>query len=488
MLLVNNQHKVPWVEIKLSTNPEHIFITDPFPTLAGVADRLGIILDAVPSYQKPTVPQCSIFECDNSRPEEVLLYTRDYWNREVLPSIERKVHPEYLANSGIPHTPESVMNVLEGGELKGDEPDLVFIVYTIEDCTSCTLALEPLSRLKTLARSQRTRLYFMDCENHEDFCRYQEVDGYPSLLIYTFNPSVDGCPAPESRVTTTAYHGVYQYQGLEEWFKVVSSQGVHYGAPHSFHSTCNVHVVVRTVPDLTTIDRIGTECLVSVCKQLPYAECFITGDGGFVKSIELIRRDGVNGTIYRDGVDLQTTFSDSPDLHVLHGGGEHVIEPAKCHVTPLKCVEMIRNFITSHSRTVVTELTPVLFHSPVSYGSLFGDLPILVAMVPHDVIMTSQNDHLFVRSLHTIATAFYPNLATTFVDVDLYPMWISGMSPVGGEEWVYSFPRVFIFKLEDHRRAAFLRVTGDGITEKVLRGFVEGVLEGRIEMEMCNGI
>eukprot|EP00116_Pleurobrachia_bachei_P007140 sb/3467402/ len=125
MLLVHSQHKVPWVEIKLSTNPEPIFITDPFPTLAGVAERLGIILEAEPSYQKHTVLQCSMYDCGNSRPEEVLLYTGDYWNRGVLPSIEMKVHPEYLADTGIPHTPESVMKVLEGGKLKGDEPDLV---------------------------------------------------------------------------------------------------------------------------------------------------------------------------------------------------------------------------------------------------------------------------------------------------------------------------------------------------------------------------
>ena len=207
----------------------------------------------------------------------------------------------------------------------------------------------------------------------------------------------------------------------------------------------------------------------------------------YVNSVELKRRDGVTAMIYEDSVPLDTTFTRTQILHQYHG--EHHYNNPDCSDNPADCVELLQTFIIEHSRIPLTELSPIVFHSPTSYQPVFGNLPVLVALVEQDHIISKSK---FMEILQQVSMRYYKNVATSFVDVDRYSTWVHGMSPTSEtlfseDSWMFKYPRVLIFQLSDHKEAAFLRVVGEELTEEHIVKFIDDYLVSE-NMEPCNGI
>ena len=97
-----------------------------------------------------------------------------------------------------------------------------------------------------------------------------------------------------------------------------------------------------------------------------------------------------------------------------------------------------------------------------------------------------------ITTLQEVAAKYYNKLAVAYVNISLYPMWTYGMTPIAEDtgnpdSWVNKFPRVLIFRLENHHKAAFLRLSGEELDLKDVKVFVEEYIKyGR--MEDCNGI
>ena len=369
----------------------------------------------------------------------------------------------------------------------------VFVIYLLhpEDCSSCRNALPELKKLREEMWLRRSKFYHINCDQQRDVCSKQNVTGFPTFLAYKIpnQPKTAACPKKENALSVVIYHGAYQASSLIKWYNDVNDMSIHYGQPHNFHEGCNVHIVITASSE--TSDGLLIDCMVAVCKELSFSECFILQDGEddiYIKSVELIRRDGVTSVVYEDNVPLQTSFTKAQLLHRYHG--EHHYHYPHCADSPASCIELLQTFITDHSRVPVTELSPIVFHSPASYKPLFSNLPILVALLEHDSIISKSS--FLSEVLQEVSVKYYKNVATSFVDVDLYPTWVYGMSPksetsFSEDSWVFKYPRVLIFQLDDHKNAAFLRVVGQDLTKDHIMKFVDNFLVSQ-EMESCYGI
>ena len=342
-------------------------------------------------------------------------------------------------------------------------------------------------------KEKNYKIYFINCAEHQKLCSIQNVTGFPTLLAYKNLQHIrsDGCLSTSSLSQTIGFHGSYQIQNMIEWYQDISDLGIHYGEPHSFHDGCNIHIIIET--DKISKDSLSIQCIEAICMSLAYSECFILQEkadtGNFIKSIELIRRDGVSSNIYNDGESLEISFSRSLELHQYHTYDDHQYNLPDCKDKPSTCIQLIATFIKEHSRIPVTELSPIMFHSPTTYQYLFGNLPVLAALVNHNTIISQSGIMLMVQE---VAKLFYSVIATSFVDVDRYPFWALGMSPKFNfldppMDWVHSYPRVLIFQLHEHKQAAFLNVTGKDLHKEHLIKFIENYLINE-EMEPCNGI
>jgi hypothetical protein len=359
-----------------------------------------------------------------------------------------------------------------------------------DDCSSCKNALPELKLLKEKMKTERSRFHYVNCDQQRDFCSKQKVTGFPTFLAYKMphQPNAASCPKKDNEISVVNYHGVYKASDLIQWYEDVNDMGIHYGQPHDFHDGCYVHVTI-TASDRGT-DGLLIDCMVAMCKALAFSECFILQNDNndiFVKSVELKRKDGVTSVIYEDNVPLSTSFTRTQELHRYHG--EHNYDHPDCADKPADCTDVLRTFIADHSRVPLTPLCPIVFHSPASYQPLFGNLPVLVALVDHDTAISKSR---FMEILEGISVKYYKNVVTSFVDVDRYPTWVHGMSPssttsFSDDSWVFKYPRVLIFRLSDHKEAMFLRVVGKMLTEEKIVKFIDKFLR-KPNMEPCNGI
>ena len=369
----------------------------------------------------------------------------------------------------------------------------MFVIYTLhpDDCGSCRNALPELKQLREKMRTDRSKFYHVNCDKQHAVCSKQKVTGFPTFLAYKipYQPKVAACPKNNNELSIVIYHGAYQASSLIGWYQDVNDMGVHFGQPHDFHEGCNVHITIAT--SKTSYDGLLIECMVAMCKELPFSECFILQENDneaiYVNSVELKRRDGVTAMIYEDSVPLDTSFTRTQILHQYHG--EHHYNNPDCSDNPAECVELLQTFIIEHSRIPLTELSPIVFHSPTSYQPVFGNLPVLVALVEHDHIFSKSK---FMEILQQVSMRYYKNVATSFVDVDRYSTWVHGMSPTSEtlfseDSWMFKYPRVLIFQLSDHKEAAFLRVVGEELTEEHIVKFIDDYLVSE-NMEPCNGI
>lgn len=344
-------------------------------------------------------------------------------------------------------------------------------------------------------KEKSSKIYFVNCNEREQVCSRQNVTGFPTLLAYKNIKyrETDDCLIDNASIQVIGFHGSYQAQNMIEWYQDISDLGIHYGKPHNFHTGCNVHIIVKAAQK--SVDNLPLSCMENVCKLLAYSECFILQENVdtdiYIESVELVRRDGIYSFIYNDGESLDQSFSRTQLLHTYHSYEDHKYKNPVCKKEPSNCISMIATFIKEHSRIPITELNPILFHSPTTYWPLFGKLPILAALVNHDTIIS---DSGIMQILKEVAVLYYQVLATSFVDVDRYPFWAHGMSPKvkidpssQDMEWTHSYPRVLIFQLHEHKQAAFLKITGDDLTKSELVTFIGNYLKNE-EVEPCNGI
>ena len=368
----------------------------------------------------------------------------------------------------------------------------MFIIYTLDpdDCSSCKNALPELKQLKENMRKDGSKFYYVNCEVQRSLCAKENVTGFPTLFAYKVPHQTDkaACPSREPQLSVIIYHGAYLAHSLIEWYNDVNDMSIHKGEPHAFHEGCNVHIKITASEQSS--DGLHLDCLIAVCKELAFSECFIMQESDaelYIKSIELSRRDGVTSVIYEDGVPLETSFTRTKQLHRYDGDHDY-IHP-NCVENPAGCIDLLQTFIMDHSRVPVTELTPIIFHSPSSYKPMFGNLPVLVALLEHDTIITNSR---FMKVLESVGVRFYKEVATSFVDVDRYPAWVHGMSPKSDkpfpeDSWVFKYPRVLLFHLNDHKSSAFLKIAGEDLTEEEVVKFVHKFLDDK-KMEPCNGI
>ena len=258
------------------------------------------------------------------------------------------------------------------------------VLFTLtRDCSSCRNIVPHVRSLKVNTLKRKNPFYFVDCEKEQELCTKQNVSGYPSIISYfTYNTKEAekcGISLPSFRVIP--YHGHINTDKLMEWFDDISDQGIHYGSPHSFHDRCNIHLLVESEDG--SVGQLLTACIKLMCQQLSYIECFIsTFQSKYVSSLQLIRKDGISSEIYNKNKSLSQTFTGDPGLHLFHEIEE--VEDVSCEEEPSDCVRMLSEFIQSHSRLLLTELTPFLFHTPLSYNALFSNLPILVVLTDDD--------------------------------------------------------------------------------------------------------
>lgn len=368
----------------------------------------------------------------------------------------------------------------------------MFVIYTLDpkECASCNNALPHLKTLKSRMLEDKTSLYFVDCDKHQAVCKSQKVSGFPTLFAYKIIQSDDkSCVIDDKNLSVILYHGIHQSSHLLNWYHDVKDLGIHYETPHEFHEGCNIHLTITTTSKST--DEIHLECMKVICKEILYSECFILQPDKesdvYISSVTLGRRGGVSSVIYEDGVHLDVSFERTQHLHQYHGHHHHG-NPV-CSENQAGCLTRIKVFIKEHSRVPVTELSPILFHSPTSYNPLFGDLPVLVALLDHETI---NKDGGFMKILEKVSIKYYKDLATSYVNVDRYPMWVFGMSPTSTvpfdkNSWVFTYPRVIIFQLNNHKEASFLRTVGRDLQEDDVTKFIDSFLKSR-NTEPCNGI
>lgn len=492
-VLATFMRPVPWMEVHLDGMKSPAIVPEEYPNLWEFKKQQDLVSqDELKARDvELKMDQCIDANCGITLMRDELLYSQEYWKKEISPYKPVKV--EYLANTGIAAAPHEVLQLING-EIDGlKSSETVFVIYILDpgDCGSCQNALPELKQLKEHMRKDQSKFYYVDCNKNADFCESQNITGFPTFLTYKIPliPQNPICNNMGNKLISMNYHGPLLAANLIEWYRDVQDMGVHFSEPHAFHEGCNIHITITTTKD--SVDGLPLDCFVSICKTLAFSECFILQDGVndlFVKTIELKRRDGVTSMIYEDNVPLDISFARTQALHRYHG--DHYYNYPPCAISPAQCFTALGTFIQEHSRVPVTELSPIVFHSPTSYRPLFGNLPVLVALVQHETILAESSG--FMKALQEVSVKFYKHIATSYVDVDRYPMWVHGMTPVAEKQpsegsWVFQYPRVLVFELQNHKRAAFCRVVGKQLSGSELTRFVETFLHGTV-METCHGI
>ncbi|KAL5254066.1 hypothetical protein ACHWQZ_G013729 [Mnemiopsis leidyi] len=489
-VLVANPRPVPWIEIRTLSMSSSVIMEDPYPNLWKFMKQTGTAEETTLKQESTSLAQCIEDECSVSLARDELLYSQDFWEKEIQP--HKLVKKSYLGDTSIAECPEEVLQLLGGARNSLSFSEIMFIIYTLhpDECSSCRNAMPELKELKENMRKNNSKFYFVDCDKQRSLCAKQNVTGFPTLLAYKVPYQADNaaCPSRKPQLSVVIYHGAYLAYNLIEWYNDVNDLSIHRGEPHAFHEGCNVHITITTTE--SSSDGLHLDCMIAVCKELAFSECFIIQADEtalLIKSVELSRRDGVSSVIYEDGVPLETSFTRTQQLH--RYDGDHDYNHPDCEDNRAGCIDLLQTFIMDHSRVPVTELSPIIFHSPSSYKPLFGNLPVLVALLEHDIIITNSG---FMKVLESVGVRFYKEVATSFVDVDRYPAWVHGMSPKSDtpfpeDSWVFKYPRVLLFRLDDHRRSAFLKIVGGDLTEEDVVQFVNKFLDDK-KMEPCNGI
>ena len=110
-----SSHSVPWIEIKTRSINASVIMTDKFPNLRKYLDKIGVREEKLTSpglQSRPSLPQCSESECQQSSLGEPLLHTTKYWTEKVQPHVPQRA--SYLGSTGIVEAPLEILQILNG--------------------------------------------------------------------------------------------------------------------------------------------------------------------------------------------------------------------------------------------------------------------------------------------------------------------------------------------------------------------------------------
>ena len=111
-VLVTNHRQIPWIEIQTLDMQSSIIKDDPYPNLWKFMKQAGLVHETKCQPEKTSLAQCIDAQCSISLARDELLYSQEYWIKEIKPHLPVKI--SYLSDTGVAECPEDVLKLLTG--------------------------------------------------------------------------------------------------------------------------------------------------------------------------------------------------------------------------------------------------------------------------------------------------------------------------------------------------------------------------------------
>lgn len=111
-VLVANPRPVPWIEIRTLSMSSSVIMEDPYPNLWKFMKQTGTAEETTLKQESTSLAQCIEDECSVSLARDELLYSQDFWKKEIQP--HKPVKKSYLGDTSIAECPVEVLQLLDG--------------------------------------------------------------------------------------------------------------------------------------------------------------------------------------------------------------------------------------------------------------------------------------------------------------------------------------------------------------------------------------
>ena len=111
-VLVTNHRQIPWIEIQTLDMQFSIFMDDPYPNLWKFMKQAGIAHETKYEQERASLTQCIDDQCSISLARDELLYSQEYWIKEIKPHLPMNI--SYLSDTSVAECPVEVLKLLTG--------------------------------------------------------------------------------------------------------------------------------------------------------------------------------------------------------------------------------------------------------------------------------------------------------------------------------------------------------------------------------------